>query len=228
MKRPVSGEPVKEIRRTRASTDQGCPDLVAESLDEVEDARGEAGLVDEVHQQRTAERRPLGRLQDDGVARGEGRRALPRREHERRVPGRDDDGRARGHAQHRVARCRWRPSDAVRSREPARRRPGSCARPDRSLAAAGSPRASPCRGTRRGRCASTSRVDEVGQAIEVGAAFVERSARPTPGTPSAAARDREVGLDRAGRVRRRPTSSVQSSGERSSKVRADAMRSPLM
>ena len=59
MRRPVSGEPVKEIRRTRGSVTRAAPDLVAEPLDEVEDARWEARLEDEVHEQRAAQRRPL-------------------------------------------------------------------------------------------------------------------------------------------------------------------------
>ena len=53
--------------------DQRGADLVAESLHQVEDPRRKLGLVDEVHQQRAAERRPLGGLEDDGVARRERR-----------------------------------------------------------------------------------------------------------------------------------------------------------
>ena len=37
---PVAGDPVKEMRRTRGSCDQSGTGLVAEALDEVEDARG--------------------------------------------------------------------------------------------------------------------------------------------------------------------------------------------
>ena len=72
--------------------------LLADPLDDVEDAGREAGLGGQVGEDRARERRPLGRLQDDGAAGGERGRRLPGREHEGRVPRRDDRGRAGGHA----------------------------------------------------------------------------------------------------------------------------------
>ncbi len=107
---------------------EGGAHLLAEALDQVEHPRRKPRLVDEVHQERAAERRPLGGLQDNGVARGEGRRALPRREHERGVPRRDHDRRARRHAQDGVVRAVRVPPARRRSARRGRRRRGSCAR----------------------------------------------------------------------------------------------------
>src|SRR5262249_40322475 len=58
--------------------------LLSDPLDDVEHAGREAGLGREVGEQRGRERRPLCRLEDDGAAGGQGRRRLPRREHEGR------------------------------------------------------------------------------------------------------------------------------------------------
>ena len=73
-----------------------CPGAGARAVDDVEHPGREAGLLGEVAEQRARQRRPLGRLQHDGVAGGERRADAPGREHERRVPGRrdgDDAGR---------------------------------------------------------------------------------------------------------------------------------------
>ena len=64
--------------------------LGAEALHDVEDARGQAGLVREVGEVRGGQRGPLRRLEDDGVAGRECRADAPRGEHQGRVPGRDD------------------------------------------------------------------------------------------------------------------------------------------
>lgn len=62
----------------------------ADTLHDVEDARGDAGLVGEIRHHRASEWRPFGRFDDDGVARRQSRPDLPRRQHERRVPRRDE------------------------------------------------------------------------------------------------------------------------------------------
>ena len=71
---------------------QRSANFFAQALHDIEDTRWEAGFVNEVHQQRAAERRPLGRLQDDGITGRERWCALPGREHEGCVPRGDDDG----------------------------------------------------------------------------------------------------------------------------------------
>ena len=68
----------------------------ARPVDDVEDPGWEARFVGEVAEERTRERRPLGRLQHDRVPRRERRPDPPGREHERRVPGGRDGGDAGG------------------------------------------------------------------------------------------------------------------------------------
>ncbi len=66
--------------------------ILAESVDEVEDALGQPCLLEDARPQRGRERRELGRLEHDRVACRERGTELPRLEHERRVPGRDEPG----------------------------------------------------------------------------------------------------------------------------------------
>ena len=87
----VSGEPVNEMRRAPGCRVRRRADLLADPLHDVEDAGRDTRLGDEVAEERARERRPLRRLQHDGATGGERRSGLPRREHERRVPGRDHD-----------------------------------------------------------------------------------------------------------------------------------------
>lgn len=68
--------------------DGGARDL-AEARDDVDDAGGEAGLLDELGEHETGEGRLLGRLEDDGVAGGQGGADLPRQHEQGEVP-RDD------------------------------------------------------------------------------------------------------------------------------------------
>ena len=84
--------------------DERRADLLPDPLDDVEHARREAGLVDEVGEQRAGQRRPLCGLQHHRRPGGEGGRGLPGREHERRVPGRDHDGRPARHPDDAVVR----------------------------------------------------------------------------------------------------------------------------
>ena len=60
--------------------------------DEVDDARREAGLGHQLHEERGAVRRVGGRLEDDGVAGDERRHHLPAGDRDREVPGGDDPG----------------------------------------------------------------------------------------------------------------------------------------
>ena len=86
-------------------TDERRADLLADALHEVEHARREPGLDRQVGEQRARQRRPLGRLEDHGVAGGQRRGDLPRGEHERGVPRRDHDRRPGRHAHDGVARA---------------------------------------------------------------------------------------------------------------------------
>jgi hypothetical protein len=47
--------------------DEGGTGLLADPLDDVEDAVGQAGVAGDVGEQRPGEGRPLRRLEDDGV-----------------------------------------------------------------------------------------------------------------------------------------------------------------
>ena len=142
--------------------------------------------------------------------------------------GRDHDGRTGGHAQHRVVRAVRRPAArfvafgevgvgaevsraATRSRA-ARRLSSSIAMSRHSTMASRSTSSS-MRSARRRRYVPRS---------------VARRARPTRGRRRAAARDGQVGLERRRRATTSASLSDQSSGERSSKVVADATRSLLM
>ena len=96
--RPVSEDPVKLTRRRRGSSYERGPGLLADSLDDVEDAGRDLRLRGQVGEERAGERCPLGRLEDDRAARRERRRRLPGGEHERRIPRRDHANRAGRHA----------------------------------------------------------------------------------------------------------------------------------
>jgi hypothetical protein len=71
-------------------TGEGRAGPGAGALHHVEDTGRQAGVVGDVGQQRRGERRPLRRLEHDGVARRERRADPPGGQHERRVPGGDD------------------------------------------------------------------------------------------------------------------------------------------
>ena len=64
--------------------------ILAEAVHGVEHARRQAGLEADLRQQHRGERAPFGRLVHDRAAGRERGRDLPGRQHERRVPGRDD------------------------------------------------------------------------------------------------------------------------------------------
>ncbi len=68
--------------------------FVAKTVHGVEHAVGHAGLFHQLRQQIGGDRRPLRRLVHHGAAGGQRRGDLPGREHERRVPRRDDADRA--------------------------------------------------------------------------------------------------------------------------------------
>ena len=225
MWRAVSGEPVNEMRRARGSATSAAPTSSPMPCTTFSTPGGQPRLVREVGEQRARERRPLGGLQDDGAARRERGRGLPGREHERRVPRRDHDRRAGRHADHPVRRAVRRPHGAPRSPRPARRSCGSCARRAGSRGHAASARASPCRGTRRGRGAR--RRARSGRRAAAGTARGPRDrAPPRRGTR----RRRRRGRAPASGAPPRATSasSAQSIGEWSSKRSGDATRRPPM
>ncbi len=82
---------------------KGLAGILAEAVDEVPHALGQARLLGDLDQQAGRERREFRRLVHDGAAGGQRRRDLPGREHERRVPRRDDADRADRHAGRHVA-----------------------------------------------------------------------------------------------------------------------------
>ena len=71
----------------------------AESGEDVDDAFGEAGFVDEFGEAQAGHRRLLGELEHDGAAGGESRAELPGGHEQREVPGDDLRGDADGFAQ---------------------------------------------------------------------------------------------------------------------------------
>jgi hypothetical protein len=76
--------------------DEGVARLLADALDDVEHAGGQARFGGYVSQERGGEGAPLGGLQHHGAPRGQRRSDLPRGEHERSVPRGDEHGHARG------------------------------------------------------------------------------------------------------------------------------------
>ena len=93
---PVVVSPVKQMSLHVGMRRQRRAGGLAEAVDDVEDARRQLGLARGPGEQRRGERRPLGGLEDDRVARGQRRRDAPGRQHERRVPGHDHPGNADG------------------------------------------------------------------------------------------------------------------------------------
>ena len=68
--------------------------VLAETVDEVEDALREPGLFGDLDQKLGRHRREFGRFVNHGAARGQRRRDLPCRQHERRIPRGDHAHRA--------------------------------------------------------------------------------------------------------------------------------------
>ena len=86
---PTSVEPVNAILATSGCSTRRAPQTLPGPGDDVEDALRQARLERDPLQLDGAERGQLGRLEDDGVAGGEGRRDLPGGDHEGEVPGHD-------------------------------------------------------------------------------------------------------------------------------------------
>ena len=86
--RPTSVDPVKAILSTSGVIDERAAGR-AVAGDDVDDAGRQFRLLEDLGQHEGTQRRRLGRLQDAGVARGQGRREFPRRHQQREVP-RDD------------------------------------------------------------------------------------------------------------------------------------------
>ena len=94
---PTSVEPVNEILSTPRVVDQRLAHLGA-ARQQVDDASGDASLAADLDEADGRQRGLLGRLQDDRVARRQGRCELPRGDREREVPGRDEGAHAQRHA----------------------------------------------------------------------------------------------------------------------------------
>ena len=86
----VGTEPVKAEPVDARVSGERRPGLQPGALHDVEHAGGDACLGHDVGEQARGQRRPLRRLEDDGVAGRQGRSDPPGGEHQRRVPGRDD------------------------------------------------------------------------------------------------------------------------------------------
>ena len=86
---PVAVEPVKATLSTPGCSASGAPASGPKPGEHVEDAGREAGLLEEPRELERRGRRLLGRLGDDGAARGQRGRELPRQQQHRRVPRRD-------------------------------------------------------------------------------------------------------------------------------------------
>ena len=86
---PTSVEPVKAILSTSGCAARAAPAISPEPGDDVDHALGEAGLHDQLAQAERRQRRLLGRLEHDRVARGQGGTQFPGRHQQREVP-RDD------------------------------------------------------------------------------------------------------------------------------------------
>jgi ParB family chromosome partitioning protein len=120
---PVRVEPVKATLSTPGWLIAG---LAAEARHDVDHARREAGLVEQVAQVQRRQRRLLGRFQDHRVAGGQCRRQLHHRHEQREVPRHDlaDDadrlaqrvGQERPAHRHRLAAQLGRPAGVVAQR----------------------------------------------------------------------------------------------------------------
>ena len=70
--------------------DERVPDGLARALDDADEPRRGAGTSEQLLHPGAGVRRQLRRLEDDGVAGGDRGRRVPKRQRERKVPGRDD------------------------------------------------------------------------------------------------------------------------------------------
>ncbi|MPM18262.1 hypothetical protein SDC9_64668 [bioreactor metagenome] len=86
---PGTGLAGERDQRDLGMLHEGVTRVLAQAVDEVEDPPGQPRLLEDPRPERCGQRGELGRLQDDGVARGEGGGELPALQHERRVPRRD-------------------------------------------------------------------------------------------------------------------------------------------
>ena len=123
--------------------DQRRADLLADAGQEIDHARRQADLLEDLHQLGADDARLLGRLHDDGVAGDEGGRGHAAQDGHREVPRRDDDRDAARLVEvdvllaGGVAPARLRPVAAFRGRKTRNNR---CSRPRRRR-----PRATACR-----------------------------------------------------------------------------------
>ena len=94
---PVDALADEGDRLDRGMLGQRLAGFLADAVHGVEHAVGNAGLLHQLRQQVGGDRRPFRRLVHHGAAGGQRRGDLPGREHERRVPRRDDADRADRH-----------------------------------------------------------------------------------------------------------------------------------
>ena len=184
---PSATEPVNAMRSTPGWATSAAPASSPIPCTTLNAPSGSPASLRDVGEHRGGERRPLRRLQHHGVAGRERRRDPPRREHQRRVPRRDDGGdagRIPGDALVEPVRS---PRPTRRSASAAgRRRTGSCARRAASRSSRIERRSEPLsRGLDRGELGD-ARLDAVG----------DRGAGPRR-APSAASRPRRRSPSRA-------------------------------
>ena len=89
MMRPVSVEPVNEIRRTSWMVDERRADVCAVAVDEIDDAFRNARFFARFDEIESRKRHVLARFDDDRVAADERRDQLPRRDRHREIERRD-------------------------------------------------------------------------------------------------------------------------------------------
>ena len=77
-----------------------CVDCGLAAVDEIDDAGGQAGFVDQFDKTRRGERNAIARLEHHGIAGSDGVGKEPERDHERKIEGRDDGADAERLAHH--------------------------------------------------------------------------------------------------------------------------------
>ena len=129
IRRPTSVEPVNATLATSGCSTSRAPHVEPGPATTLTTPSGQPGDEREPLELERGQRRQLGRLEHDRVARGQARRELPRGDREREVPRRDQ----RDDAERLAERHRDAAGDGDRvaraSARPRRRRSGTCRRP---------------------------------------------------------------------------------------------------
>ena len=96
--RRVRGSGERNLVDTEVTRD-GRARVLAQAIQDINHARREAGLLDQITKHESAQRRLLGRLQHHSITARQRRPQLPRRHGQREVPGNDLPAHANGLAQ---------------------------------------------------------------------------------------------------------------------------------